>query len=224
MIRVLVIVEGKTEESFVNEVLAPDLCSRNVLLTARILGVPGHKGGRTSYDRVRSDVILCLKQETRNYCSTMPDLYGLGQGFQGMPLPAHLTGIQKAIHIERAMSEDICRIIPDLRPELRLVPYIQVHEYEALLFSDPHALAESLNQPHLRPQFQKVRDSVPTPEDIDDGRDTAPSKRILGVHPKYRKRLEGTLAAQVIGIQIMQRECPHFSDWLARLCALPPLL
>lgn len=223
MIRVLVIVEGTSEEFFVTKVLAPALWPWNVMLTARILGVPGHKGGRTNYARARSDVLLCLKQDKRSYCSTMLDLYGLGDDFPGKPLTANLPSTQKAIHIEQAMSANICKIIPDLRSEVRFIPYIQVHEYEALLFSDPPALAASLNKSHLALQFQKVRDSFATPEDIDDGPETAPSKRILGIHPSYSKVLEGTIAAQSIGVRTMRRECPHFNDWLDHLCSLLPL-
>lgn len=62
-----------------------------------------------------------------------------------------------------------------------------------------------------------------TPEDIDDGPDTAPSKRIGGVYPAYRKVIDGELAARKIGIDKMRIECPHFNAWLKRLERLPEL-
>jgi hypothetical protein len=147
--RVVVIVEGPTEESFVKGPLAEALWRRQVYLSPIILGVPGHKGGRTNYARVQKDLLRQLKQDVTAYCSTMIDLYGLGQGFPGTPLPPNLSNIQKVEHIERAVKEDICDRIPDFHPDVRLIPYLSLHEYEGLLFSDPDALAQALKQPNL---------------------------------------------------------------------------
>lgn len=220
MIRVRVVVEGQTEESFVNEVLAEFLWRHNVQLAPILLGVPGHRGGRPNYARVKKDVITHLKQERTAYCSTMLDLYRLGGGFPGMPVPERSSGIETAIRIEEAMKKDICQKVPNLRPEDRFVPYIQLHEFEALLFSDPPAFARAIHQSSREHAFQSVRDSFPTPEDINDGPDTAPSKRILRVCRSYRKVLNGTLAARAVGIDAMRRECPHFRHWLDQLATL----
>ncbi|MGA1984491.1 MAG: DUF4276 family protein [Acidobacteriaceae bacterium] len=220
MTRVVVIVEGQTEGAFVNEVLAAALWPHSVYLTPILLGVPGHKGGRPSYARVRKDVLLHLKQGTAAYCSTMLDFYGLGPGFPGTPVPPGMPSIAKATRIEQAMKADVCDFAPDLRPDVRFVPYVQLHEYEGLLFSDPRLLAEAVKQPHLAEAFQNVRDGFPTPEDINDDPITAPSKRIRQIFGSYRKVLDGTIAARSVGIEAMRRQCPHFRDWLARLQAL----
>jgi len=215
--RVVIVVEGQTEASFVSGVLAGALWPHQVYLTPILLG---HQGGRPSYTRVKKDVLLYLKQDRGAYCSTMLDLYGLGAGFPGTPAPANLSNIEKVTHIEQAVKADICSIIPDLRPDLRFLPYLQLHEYEGLLFSDPPAFASAINQPNLATAFQKVRNDFPTPEDINDAPTTAPSKRVLQAFPGYRKVLQGTIAAQRIGIEAMRRECPHFQDWVARLEAI----
>lgn len=137
----------------------------------------------------------------------MLDLYGLGAGFPGFPVPANMSSIDKVRRIEAAVKADICNSIPDFRSDLRFLPYIQLHEYEGLLFSDPAAFATGIHQPGLARVFQDVRDRFPAPEDINDNADTAPSRRVLNAYPRYRKVLHGTLAA---------RECPHFRDWLGR--------
>lgn len=85
MIRLYVVVEGQTEESFVRNVLAEVLWASNVHPMPILLGTPGHKGGRTNYARVKRDVVVLLKQDRGAYCSTMVDLYGLGSGFPGHP-------------------------------------------------------------------------------------------------------------------------------------------
>jgi hypothetical protein len=223
VIRVFVLVEGPTEESFVKGPLADHLSRRQVYLTPIILGVPGHKGGRTNYARVWKDLLRQLKQDPTAYCSTMIDYYGLGLGFPGTPLPPHLGNLQKVEYIERAIKDDICARLPDFRPDVRLIPYLSLHEYEALLFSDPDAFAQALRQPKLAYHFHRVRDDFPTPEDIDDSLESAPSKRVIAIYSAYRKVIEGTLAAKAVGIDRMRQECEHFRHWLERIEALAEL-
>ncbi len=223
MPRVYVVVEGQTEESFVDNVLAPALGRRQVYLTPIILGSPGHKGGNVNYARVKGDILRILKQDRSAYCSTMLDLYGLGPGFPGLPLPPNLQNVDKVVRIERAMKEDIAAEAPALRPDARLHPYLQLHEYEGLLFSDPAAFANGIKQPRLTQQLEQIRRSFATPEDINDDENTAPSKRVLGIYSAYRKVLDGTLAAVSVGIARMREECPHFRGWVETLETLPEL-
>jgi hypothetical protein len=220
MTRINVIVEGSTEESFVNNVLAPFLWPRAIYIAPLVLGVPGHKGGNVNYARVKKDILLQLKHDQRAYCSTMLDLYGLGPGFPGMPSPAHLTGAEKAARIEQAIEQDIGAAVPNLRPDLRFVSYLQVHEFEGLLFSESETFASALGRADLAVHLERIRAGFGTPEDINDNPNTAPSKRILGLYPSYKKVIEGTVAAQAVGLDSMLRECPHFRNWVERLSAL----
>ena len=221
--RIKIIVEGQTEESFVDAVLAPALWHRQIYLTPILLGVPGHKGGNVNYARVKKDILLHLRQDPAVYCSTMLDFYALGDGFPGVPPPPQLTGLQKALIREQAIYQDILESAPDTRADLRFVPYLQVHEYEGLLFSDPDAFARGLGHQGLSLQLQAVRNAFATPEDINDDPQSAPSKRVLGIYGSYRKVIEGTVAAQQVGVATMRQHCPHFNDWVSRLEAARPL-
>lgn len=214
MTRVYVVVEGQTEESFVNTVLAQVLWPRQVYLTPILLG---RKGGKPSYARVKKDVLLQLKQDRTAYCSTMLDFYGLGQGFPGTPLSPNLPNLEKVTRIEQAVKADIVAQAPDLRADIRFEPYLQLHEYEGLLFSDPAAFASAIGQPHLAPRLEGIRREFDTPEDINDDPDTHPSRRLLGAYPAYRKVVDGTLAARAVGIDRMRQQCPHFHAWIERL-------
>lgn len=147
----------------------------------------------------------------------MVDLYGLGRGFPGHPPPEHLSNIEKVRHVEKAVKEDICQEMPDLRADRRFIPYLQLHEYEAILFSDPAAFAIGINYPNLQRQFQGIRDEVESPEDINDHPETAPSKRILAACPNYRKVIEGTQAAAAVGIPNIRQQCHHFREWIESL-------
>jgi hypothetical protein len=220
MTRVHAVVEGPTEEAFMKGVLAPVLWSHQVYLIPIILGPPGHKGGRVNYACVKKDVVTLLKQDSTAYCTTMLDLYGLGRGFPGMPLPPNIPNLGKVTLIEGAIKADIVSEVPDLRPDVRFLPYLQLHEYEGLLFSNPAAFASGIGQPHLTPRFSAIRQAFTTPEDINDDPNTAPSKRVLGIYAAYRKVVDGTLAAQAVGIQIMRHECAHFRGWVEALEAL----
>jgi hypothetical protein len=222
MARVNVVCEGPTESRFISDVLAPYFWHRGIYLTPTLLGVPGHKGGRVNYTRVQKDILLQLKQDANVYCSTIFDLYGLETGFPGTAPASGFASAQKAVQIENAILQQIVSIAPHLRADVRLIPYLQVHEYEGLLFSDTTAFAVALGQAHLAAQLAQIRNGFATPEDINDDPNSAPSKRVVGVYRQYNKVIEGTLAAQRIGIDRMLAECPHFRTWIERLAALPP--
>jgi hypothetical protein len=220
MTRVHVIVEGPTEESFIKNVLASTLWARAVYLVPIVVGVPGHKGGNVNYARVKKDILLQLKQDREVCCSMMLDLYALGAGFPGTPMPPNLTGVEKATRIEQAIHEDIASQAGDLRPDHRFLPYLQVHEYEGLLFSNPEAFASALGKQNLSESLRRIRSAFETPEDINDNPNTAPSRRVVNLYPSYRKVIEGTVAAQKVGLRIMLEECPHFRTWVEALQSL----
>lgn len=220
MTRIHLIVEGQTEESFVKNLLAPTFWPRDININPIILGPPGHRGGNPKYARLKKDVIRQLKQDRSAYCSMLLDFYGLGTDFPGMPLPCNLSNLDKVLRIEESVKNDILSEEPGLRADIRFIPYLQLHEYEGLLFSEPTTFARAIRQVQISAQFQAIRNAFPSPEDINDGRTTAPSKRIISVYPGYRKVLDGTLGAQAVGIERMRDECPHFRNWLERLEAL----
>lgn len=86
MIRIYIVVEGQTEEGFVNEVLSPVLGQFGIFASARLIGKPGHKGGVVRYRRAKNDIELLLKQDRGAYCTTMFDYYALPNDFPGMPV------------------------------------------------------------------------------------------------------------------------------------------
>jgi hypothetical protein len=223
LVRVNVIVEGETEESFVAGPLYSALMPFCVFLQPIILGVPGHKGGMVTYARVRGDLLRTLKQDQKAYCTTLIDLYGIGEGFPGQLLAPTASGQTRVINIETGILADIVRLIPEHRPDVRLIPYVQPYEFEGLLFSDPDALAEGMFQSALAPQIRAIRNAFANPEEINDNPMTAPSKRIKALDRGYNKIISGTLAAERMGISVIRRECPHFDSWVDRLSALTPL-
>ncbi len=222
MTRVHVLVEGETEELFVKQIVAPILWLREIFLHVILIGSPGHKGGNTSYARVKKDIVILLKADRTSYCTTMIDLYGLGHGFPGTPVPENVESVAKVTHIEEAVKANIiAEVGDDLRADVRLMPYVQLHEFEGLLFSDPDSFASALGQRQLAQHFQTVRLAFATPEHINDHPNMAHSKRVLAVYPGYRKVVDGVRAARSVGIDRMRQECRHFREWVESLEALP---
>ncbi len=217
MIRVNIIVEGQTEEQFVKELLYSHLIDLGVSARPILVGKLGSRGGLSSYGRVKRDILLTLKQDKTAYCSTMFDFFRLPKDFPGVPVDTTLESSDMAKQIEHALGEDIQQALNDRLNPNRLIPYIQMHEFEALLFSDPKACAEGLYRPDLQPNLQAIREDFSTPEDIDDGPTTSPSKRILNLFNRYEKPLYGCLACLRIGLETLRTECKHFDEWVQSL-------
>ena len=227
--RLLVHVEGETEESFVNEVLASHLRERGYSsVNARLVGNArqrSRRGGIRSWPSVRKGIANHLKSDPRCVATTMVDYYGLpsrGPGaWPGRREAARLPFEQRAEHVEKACMDDMTAGVPaNLNLARRLVPFVMIHEFEALLFSDCRRFAAGIEQRRAFRDLQAIRESFDTPEQIDDSPNGAPSKRIQAVIPGYQKPLMGTLASLEIGVLAMRKECPHFADWLERLTGL----
>ena len=191
-----------------------------VFLRPIVVGTPGHKGGRVTYQRVRNDVLRALKQDHAAYCSTLFDFYGLGNDFPSLGQTMHDPASVKVDHLEKAILRDIVQRIPEFRPDARFIPYIQLHEFEGLLFSDPTVLAAAMFREDLAPKLHAIRNGFASPEEINDSPQTAPSKRIIGLNQAYNKVISGSLAAEQMGIDVIKESCPRFRAWFERLAAL----
>jgi len=225
--RLLIHVEGQTEETFVREVLAPHLLAREFHYVApRIVGNPRQRlrGGIRAWPSMRRDVIHHLREDPNCIATTMVDYYGLPKdddaAWPGRSMASRLPLAQRANAVEAAIYQDIQSHI--VRPH-RFIPFVLMHEFEALLFSDCERLCHGIDRADLRPQFEAVRQQFATPEDINDSPDSAPSKRIAKILPIYQKPLYGNLAILEIGLATIRQECPHFHQWLSTLEARPGL-
>jgi hypothetical protein len=150
----------------------------------------------------------------------MFDYYGLGADFPGGTLSKGAEAAEKAKSIEVAFHKAVSEEMGHTFHPNRFIPYIQMHEFEGMLFSDPGVLAIEVGSPELADRFGAIRSGFPTPEDIDDGPTTAPSKRIAALVPTYDKVFYGNVVAIEIGLDGIRSQCPHFSDWLRRLESL----
>ncbi|MCU0663157.1 MAG: DUF4276 family protein [Myxococcota bacterium] len=229
MSRILIHVEGETEETFVNEVLAPHLCRLGASsVSARLVGNSrqrNRRGGIRAWSAVRKDILNHLKEDPGCLATTMVDYYALPQtgdkAWPGRSAAGRMAFSQKANAVETALEKDIDSAMGRGFNPNRFIPFVMMHEFEALLFSDCAAFSRGIGHPELHPRLQAIRDEFGTPEEINDSPVTAPSKRVEGLVKGYQKPLLGTLAILEIGLDPIRRECPHFRDWLTRLETWP---
>ena len=229
MSRLLVHVEGQTEETFVNELLCPHLTRFGwSMVSARLLGNArrrDRRGGIKSWGSARTEIVRHLREDAGRVVTTMVDYYGMPRtGSRAWPGREHASSLpftDRARTVEDALSASVQGALGHGRNARRFVPYVMMHEFEAMLFSDCAAFGRGIGRPHLGDKLQQIRDAFGSPEEIDDSPETAPSKRVERLVRGYEKPLYGTLAALEVGLGTIRRECPHFESWLGRLEQLP---
>ena len=225
MTRLFVLVEGETEETFVNDVLAPHLYRAGYInVSARLVGGQHqrrHRGGIRPWPGTLRSIENLLRQDTGLIVTTMVDYYGLptrGAGaWPGRAEAVRLPLPGRAIHVENAIHSDVAASMGDSFNPARFVPYVMMHEFEAMLFSDCERFAQAIDHPELADNFQAIRDGFGTPEEINDSPVTAPSRRIGDLAPDYQKPVDGTAAVSAISLDTIRGECPHFGQWLGLL-------
>lgn len=225
MTEVAALVEGRTEHDFVNRLLRPHLGARNVHVWAVLPGREYPHGGPPRWEAARRDIVGILKSRRGVVCTTMFDFYGLPRDWPGRDQAVGLPLNEKGAFVERALLADVREFASkDFRPEW-FIPYVQVHEFEALLFADVAILAQVLvadpaRQVGLEKGLRAILHESGEPEAINDNWDTCPSRRIAGLADEYEKRVHGLAATSRIGLDVIRRACPHFGQWLDRLESL----
>ena len=219
----VVFCEGPTERGFCNQLLRPHLFPhyegvfRTILIAhSKHHGQVSRGGVPAHYVTLRRDISNELnRQESPDVSfTTMIDIYGLPRGFPGKDRAVRNPSdpVAYAQALEEAFEEDI--------NDRRFVPYLQLHEYETLLFAEPDSFRIAFEDcDRAIEELKKIADSFPTIEHIDDGPTTAPSKRIIDLLPAYgaSKPSAGPDIAEFTGLPAIRAKCPHFDGWLTRL-------
>ena len=221
-IRLHFIVEGQTEETFVNKTLCPHLAELSIsavarcVMTGRRRGIT-HRGGISSYARAKRDIRGWMRNDQNPDArfTTMFDLYGLPTDFPGYGDAVQSRDPYNRVKIlEDALRDDISD------PRGRFIPYFQLHKFEALLLSDPQKLESQFydHSSEIR-RLGEMASKFDSPERINGGNDTAPSKRIIQEIPKYgdMKASAGPIVASRIGLPTLRLKCEHFGRWLGKL-------
>lgn len=208
--RLYIVVEGQTEEEFVKALLAPFFQDMGIYVYPLIIHTSkGHKGGFVNYEHLRNDIGRLLKSQGQDVivsmlvdffrCPELPekDIWSI--------IPNH---VERVVEMEMAIKKDI--------NDWRFVPYIQLHEFEALLFSSDEGFKKYFSDREIL-ELQGIIESYENPEDINSSPEGAPSKRLLRIVPDYDKVVYGNIIALEIGLKLIVDRCPRFKAWIELL-------
>lgn len=211
MKRLYIVVEGQTEEAFVNDLLMPYLGEAYqlwdvtpILIRTSATG----RGGFSNYDYLRRDLLRLLREQDV-VVSMLVDF------FRCPETPGKEFWSRKVGHLAEAEEREH-QLALDIAND-RFIPYIQLHEFEALLFASSEGFASQDFEPHQIKELQQVCREFPNPEEINTSPEGAPSKRLLQAVPYYHKVKHGRAIAQTIGLHVMLERCPRFAAWIERL-------
>ncbi len=222
--RLYIIVEGPTEEEFVKKSLLPYFHAKGIYnfvtpIKIKTGKTPHNKkasGGALNFQRLKKEVNRLLKNEKNIIVTSLIDFFRLPSDFPCLDEIKKLKApADKVKRLEECLSQEI--------KDNRFIPYIQLHEFEALIFACPQTaileIAKTLNlkQEKIRTELDKIAKKYPNPEEINEGTNTAPSKRLKKLVPGYNKVVHGNAIIQQSGLDALRQKCPRLAQWLENL-------
>ena len=204
MKRLFIVVEGQTEEAFVKELMAPYFIQNGIYDVRPVIiqTSKGHKGGFVNYEHLKNDILRLLKSQGQDVVvTTFVDFFRCPE----LPNQKDIEALPSHIKRVEEMENDI--------NDWRFIPYIQLHEFEALLFSAVNGF-EIYFEDQVSNEIQGIIDSFDNPEEINSSPETAPSKRLIRIIPYYDKVIYGNIVALEIGLPTILARCPRFRGWI----------
>ena len=216
MKRLVIIVEGDAEESFINNVLSPYFNSIGIYNYIQCYKIKHSNGGLSKYSHLKKDIVNTL-YENDVVVSTLVDFYRIPSDFPGynesLSYDKHSDQVN---YLESKIKEDI--ELTQNRVFENLVPYIQLHEFETFIFSDIMGVDALFDQSeYARREFINITRQYENPEDINNGVNTAPSVRLKKIIKGYDKVLFGIEIIQNLGVDLIREKCPRFNSWIQNL-------
>lgn len=210
MKRLYILCEGQTEEVFTKKILASHLSSYEIVVQPILFKTNSHtlkkqKGGVNDYNKVIKEITNICNEHPNEYVTSFFDYYGL----KNIPTICNYDDKYKMIyelenHLKNSVNRDC------------FIPYISLHEFEALLFSKPDEFV-FLDKRAATKFIKILEDFDGNPELINNSFETAPSKRIIKEISSYSKVSHGNMIAKRITLETIRKKCSHFSSWISEL-------
>ncbi|MBF0458276.1 MAG: DUF4276 family protein [Nitrospirae bacterium] len=217
-------VEGKCELAFVTETLKPYLLRHNIDSIATCVSSCDDSGNEKLGGFPKEDAYINIKEGINRFLIQYPELC-VTTMFDLYALPCDFPGYKEAMwkkdkydmvnYLENALALDI--------NSPRFIPYIQLHELEALILADPHSLSSHYREAAHLSAINELAEMVAggNPELVNDGPDTCPSKRIMSMIKGFRRKAPAwQVIAKKIRIEVIREKCRHFDEWLTVLESL----
>jgi hypothetical protein len=219
-----ILCEGQTEEIIAREVIGPHYAAADIRITQSIFttrrpaGGPAFKGGLSRWPKLERELLLLLRDTSTTVLTTMIDYYAFPADAPGMADRPSASPYDRVRHVESALARAV--------EDRRFVPNLVLHEIEAWVLADCDRLGAVMGDGGPAAELARIVRQESSPELVDDGIDTAPSKRIMNAYPQYAKTIDGPLVIADAGLDSIRRSCVHANGWLreieARLRTIPP--
>lgn len=218
MKRIVIICEGQTEQEFCSKMLSNHLSSYDVFIQAP--RIKRSHGGIVHWDQLKKQVELTLRTEPQSFVTTLIDYYGLYDKYKFPGWDEAETIADKNERMDFLESQMKADIDESLRH--RFIPYLQLHEFEGLLFCKADVFTQLVPERELvgLQELEKVIAQNPNPEMINNTRETSPSHRLERIIAGYHKIVYGNILAETIGLPTIRTKCPRFNHWLTTLESL----
>jgi hypothetical protein len=218
MKRIIIVCEGQTEQVFCERTLSPDLAEKGYHVQAPT--IKHTRGGIVKWPVLKKQIETHLLSEKDAFVTTFIDYYGLYEkhSFPGWEEAQRIQDkAERMTFLETALKNDV---IDEVRH--RFIPYLQLHEFEGLLFNQKDIFYQQIPAADLvgKPELDAVFNDYPNPEMINDVKETSPSHRLSRIILGYNKVVYGDILAEAIGLQRMRNKSPRFDQWLKVLESL----
>lgn len=215
MKRIVIICEGETEQEFCDKTLRNHFSPKDIYIQAP--RIKHSNGGIVRWDRLKRQIETTLREENTAYITLLIDYYGLYEKYKFPGWDEAQTIVDKCKRmdfLESKMKEDI-----DETLRHRFIPYIQLHEFEGLLFCDVDVFKQLIPAEELE-GLKELTEAIannPNPEMINNSRETSPSHRLIRIIKGYNKIVYGNIIAETIGLETIRSKCPRFNNWITVL-------
>ncbi len=215
MKRIIIIGEGQTEQAFTKTVLYPYFMHKNIIVSHPT--IKHSNGGIVKWGILKDQIEKHLISDSTAYVTTLIDYYGCYKkhNFPDWELAESNSDKNTTMEIiENGMKQGIDESIRH-----RFLPYIQLHEFEGLLFNDIEIFKTQIPPEDLvgLRELEKIFLEFDNPEMINSSRETSPSHRLERIIKGYSKVVYGDILSDVIGIENIKSKCPRFREWIAKM-------
>lgn len=213
MKRIIIICEGETEQEFCKSVLVKHFISLQIEIQRPL--IKKTSGGIVAWENLRIQIEKHLKEDNTAFVTTLIDFYGINLKHkfpEWLEAEKIFDKIRRLDFIEERMKLDINKNL-----NWRFIPYIQLHEFEGLLFNDITFFHLPKTDFNNFDKLKQIIESNPNPELINDSPETAPSKQLQNLIKGYNKVVYGAEIAEAIGIERIRAKAPRFNNWIITL-------
>lgn len=215
MKRIIIICEGQTEQEFCNDILQPHFNQFGIIIQNPTIKKTA--GGIVNWSALKHQIETHLKHDQAAYITTLIDFYGIHANHNypnWLQANKNLDKNSGMDLMEQGMFDNIATSL-----QQRFIPYIQLHEFEGLLFCNIDVFNNGFEQNEFLDYnyLTETIDNNQNPELINDSSTTSPSKRLIRILKDYSKITHGCLIAHDIGINKIRNKCPRFNNWISIL-------